>query len=342
MSQVVCSYCGKTWDSSVGPFCPDDGTYLPFSDETDESAEIAEDTLRRPDEPVTQEIEPAPPPPLAEPVAEGFTIVCPQCGTVNDASRTFCTQCGHHLHRASEPVPPPVAAGGLTRTQRILLGVGAGLVGIVLIWWGVSQFGGDDGPGPSGTAVAPTLETTAPTDAPPPTTSPATTAAPPTALPPEPVPIPASEVTASATSVLEAAGDITYDAANTLDGDLDTAWNGRNSEGGVGERLRYQFAEPVDLARIDLINGYVKVVDGESRFLQNNRLTSVTVITEAGQFPVEIADTQDWQTIEGEFGVTSFVRLRIDGVAPATVPLGDTIYDTDIAVTEIRFWARPG
>ena len=61
MSQVVCSYCGKTWDSSVGPFCPDDGTYLPFSEETDESAEIAEETLRRPDEPATEEIEPTPP-----------------------------------------------------------------------------------------------------------------------------------------------------------------------------------------------------------------------------------------------------------------------------------------
>jgi hypothetical protein len=262
---------------------------------------------------VTEEIEPAPPPPLAEPVPEGFTIVCPQCGTVNDTSRTFCTQCGHHLHRSPEPAPPPVAAGGLTRTQRILLGVGGGVVAIIAIWMVIDLVNGDDFE-PTATVVVDTLTATS-TSAPSPTTNaPATTTAPTTVPPPEPVAIATSEVTASATSVLEPAGDITYDAANTLDGDLDTAWNGRNSEGGVGERLRYQFAAPVDLVRIELINGYVKVVDGESRFLQNNRLASVTVITEAGQFPVEVADTQDWQSIEGEFGVTSFVRLRIDGV----------------------------
>jgi hypothetical protein len=239
-------------------------------------------------------------------------------------------------------VAPAVAAGGLTAMQRMLLGAGAGLVAIVLIWWGVTQFGGDDEPEPPVTAVAPTSPATAaPTDAPPPTTAAPPTTAPPTTLPQEPVLVPASQITASATSVLEPAGDITYDAANTLDGDLDTAWNGRNAEGGVGERLRYEFAEPVDLVRIELINGYVKVVDGESRFLQNNRLTSVTVITDAGQFPVEVEDIRDWQVIDGEFGVTTSVRVRIDGVALATEPLGDTIYDTDIAVTEIRFWGRP-
>jgi hypothetical protein len=89
---------------------------------------------------------PEPPPP------DAFAIACAVCGTVNDASRTFCRKCGNTLRLAvpepPPPPPPPARLGPGAVVGRIV----DGLKGIGSSF----KFGGrKDAPDPEPTSAAP-------------------------------------------------------------------------------------------------------------------------------------------------------------------------------------------
>ncbi len=88
-----------------------------------------------------------------ETVSGGPTIVCGVCGTVNDATRTYCRKCANEL-KAAPPPPPPLPPPPPPRRISPLaigLGVAAVLVAVALI--GVLVFGGT-GASPSPTATS--------------------------------------------------------------------------------------------------------------------------------------------------------------------------------------------
>jgi hypothetical protein len=118
----------------------------------------------------------------------------------------------------------------------------------------------------------------------------------------------------------------TYVPNNTLDGDTTTAWNANG--GGSGEELHYEFAHPIRLVRLDIINGYA--VD-DRRFYGNNRLRAVRFITNGRSISRELKDSMHWQTIKAPFGLTTALTIDID-----TVYYGN--HWNDAALTEIRFW----
>ena len=98
------------------------------------------------------------------------------------------------------------------------------------------------------------------------------------------VPVDAADVRVEASTTQQPDNGITYDAANTLDGRPETAWN---SDGqGAGATLVYTFAQPVDLRTITVLNGYQKVRAGSSGrvdlFALNERVRTFTVVTDAG------------------------------------------------------------
>ena len=216
------------------------------------------------------------------------------------------------------PAPPPNAtivlplrrgrhsSGRRREVGLVLLGVVALLtVGVVLLVLGTRQA---DAP-----AGAPT--------APPPT---------PTATPQlaglDPV-----AITASATSTLPPDGELTYGPGNTVDGDLQTAWNHGTGGDAAGEILRYDFANPVDLVTIGVVNGYAK---SEELYAANHRLRDVVVRTDAGAFPLTLADTVSHQELTASFGITTSAEILV-----VTVYEGSD-YD-DLAVTEVDFTVRP-
>jgi hypothetical protein len=151
------------------------------------------------------------------------------------------------------------------------------------------------------------------------------------------VPVAASRITASASSVQEKAGRTTYEAANTLDGRPTTAWNSHGEKDGPGPgiTLTYTFDEPVALRSIRVANGYQKDRgDGATFDLYdaNSRLREVRVVTDGGEWTWELADKRAPQVLREDFGTPSSVTIEIVSVWPGS-------RFSDVGVSEVAFTA---
>ncbi len=72
----------------------------------------------------------------------GATITCGVCGTVNDASRTYCRKCANELKPAAPPPPPPPAAPAGRKISPLALGLGAAAVVVAVALIAVLVMGG--------------------------------------------------------------------------------------------------------------------------------------------------------------------------------------------------------
>jgi hypothetical protein len=151
------------------------------------------------------------------------------------------------------------------------------------------------------------------------------------------VPVDRASITVTASSTLAQDGTVTYTAANTLDGNPTTAWNsdGRRDGKGPGIRLSYAFAQPIDLREITVRNGYQKVLRRPGKAPQdlyplNERVHRLRVVTDAGRWTWNLADTRTPQTFTDVVGRTRSVRLEIVTVYPSkSYP--------DVALSEVSF-----
>ena len=86
----------------------------------------------------------------------GPTIVCGVCGTVNDATRTYCRKCANELKPAPPPPPPPPPPPAPRRISPVALGLGAAAAVVAIALVGVLVFGGNPG-----ASLAPTAQASA-------------------------------------------------------------------------------------------------------------------------------------------------------------------------------------
>ena len=116
------------------------------------------------------------------------------------------------------------------------------------------------------------------------------------------------DITASASSTLPSSGKL-YLPSRTIDGKPVTAWNSHGKKVGANAKvtLRWTFASPVRIARVEVFNGYQK---DQRRFDANGRLRSVRVVTETGEKVVELADRMGPQRVTVDSGPTSFVEIQ--------------------------------
>lgn len=145
-----------------------------------------------------------------------------------------------------------------------------------------------------------------------------------------------ARIAVEASSHLPPADGITYDPANTIDGDPLTAWNSDSPEAdGRGESLTFRFSEPVDLKKVRFVNGYAK---NPEIYAANHRLREVLVLTDRSERMLTLLDTSDPQEIGFDFGLTSKVRLEVvdvytgDGFARPDL-------SADLALSEVSFVA---
>ena len=285
---------------------------------------------------------------------------CQNCGAVLATGQEYCHACG-------TPAEPPRGA----RRWVVFVIIAAVLAaGVGLTAWFLSRSGSDE-TGEAGTetvAESPTTTTLASTSTEPAgnatattvTTTTATTGATTTAavttttvpldhtttttLPPS-VTLPASEITASASSYLPNDSDPNrYAPAQMLDGDLVTAWNHcgtgcpnvtGDARQGVGVVLSFQFDEPVELVAVRIANGYQKISNTAGDvWPKNNRIASLEVEAEGGAMSVTLDDERGYQEISTPLGLTSWVDMTVTGVY-----YGDGTYN-DLAVSEIEFVVR--
>jgi hypothetical protein len=147
-----------------------------------------------------------------------------------------------------------------------------------------------------------------------------------------------SRIMVEASSALEPNGNLTYGPRNTLDSDLETAWNS-DTDDPVGQTLTYRFAEPVELTALQFVNGYAK---SDEIFAANHRLRSVLVTTDRTSHSLSLLDTDDPQEISFDFGLTSKVELEVVEVFVGQ-GFNDPEITSDLALTEIAFVAvQPG
>ena len=324
--EVICEQCGSKVTADNNGLCPECGYYLKWSRPTSEEEEEAR-TPRRPGEeviePPTPEI--VEPPPRAEDTQEiGLPpILCPSCRTPNPPSRTLCLSCANVLREETAPAHTDPRPSPTPRRRRELpLGVVVGcslLLGLVVFGVLANLQGW-----PPFSESADAAESATPTPTPTPSQKPS--------QPPPPVaPVDPATVGVEASSVLPATNDNTYEPTNTLDGDPATAWNDGAEGTGAGEILTYTFSQPVDVVRLEVINGYAK----DDRIWNGNaRIREATVTTDAGSFPIELVDSPEQQSVRRDFGRTSTLALRVDSVYP-----GDRW--TDLGLSEIEFWHQP-
>ena len=245
----------------------------------------------------------------------GPSFACLECRELNPASRLLCQRCGALLEPAQAPLPASLAPGAPWRWRAPLI-----LLAIVAVGAALAALLGaslrSDG----------VLSPSDPSDPSAATTARATAA-------PAPVQVDSRSISASASSELPPDGSVTYSIGNTLDGDTRTAWNshGAVDGNGVGETLTYQFSRPVQLARIALMNGYAKTAELRA---DNGRIRGVVILTDHRTLKATLSDTTSRQRLDRDFGLTRKVTLRVTSIYPGA-------RYTDLALTEIAFWAVP-
>jgi hypothetical protein len=346
----TCPQCGAGVDDPTARFCPRCGYYVQWSVEADDPPTEETELPRRQDPPrqapsdqpteawsprrstlpdpsdtspdLRHEppavpprahppaVPPSQPPPPRETVAPHSDLErpCPSCGTGNPPDRTWCQRCGERL---AEPdpgphVPPPLPPPQRSRWGYVVAGAAVVLAAVLLVLYLLRDT----------SEVEPVADES------------------PEAEDATPVRVDPTSVTASASSELEPVldRDLTYFASNTLDGDPETAWNHDGSRGtGAGERLTFDFSEPVEVVGLVIVNGYAKSAEV---FEQNGRVRDALLISDSATVEVTLEDHAEGQEFTVDLGTTSSVTIEVVAIYPGTT-------FPDLAVTAVEFLARP-
>jgi hypothetical protein len=132
-------------------------------------------------------------------------------------------------------------------------------------------------------------------------------------------------------SALRGTAIASFQATNLVDGDLATPWLEGANGAGLGEWVRFEFTQPLELARIEILNGYQK---DEERFAGNPRVRLIMVEYSSGATQlVELSDLKDPQMINPTSEAVEWVKLAIVSVFP-----GDQWEDT--ALSEVRIYEK--
>ena len=106
--------------------------------------------------------------------------------------------------------------------------------------------------------------------------------------------------------------EVTYEAANVVDGRLDTAWRCRGAA--TGEKVTLRLDEAQEIGRVGLVPGYAKTDEksGADRYAQNNRVTRVRWT---------LGDTTVVQRVKGAANDRSMRLVRVPRSSTDTVVL---------------------
>lgn len=135
----------------------------------------------------------------------------------------------------------------------------------------------------------------------------------------------------SSSSALKPTNYQDFRAPNLVDGDPTTAWVEGADGPGSGEWVKFEFTSPLELSRIDILNGYQL---DESHFTGDARVKTILVEYSGGDTQVvDLLDTQDVQSITALPVSTEWVRLTVYSVYPGFLW-------PNAALSEVRFYRQ--
>lgn len=165
------------------------------------------------------------------------------------------------------------------------------------------------------------------------------------AAPPRPIKV----VGVKVSSALPTWKGYTFDAANLIDGLVDTSWQPAKSDAlGVGQWVELDLGEPHEIAYIEIAQGLQKV-DPKlgDLFCRNNRFVDARLFFEDGTYAAYWAEPFERESKVALFSrgenvpenggktpVSRFVRLVVRGVH-------EPVDWKDIAIAELRVFGRP-
>jgi hypothetical protein len=266
--------------------------------------------------------------------------ICPVCHQESPDEARYCFDpaCLSPLDPPDEAPPAPIGPPPEEERRRVPPWAwGAGAVGLAAVAGGVvlavGSLGGSaaKAPPPSTTVVVTTVAQ-------------ATTGLTPTTLPATTVPVrgtaldPAKIVSSEASSTLPDQDGLTYGIANTLDGQVTTAWNSNGSTPGSGvppegQKLTYKLAAPQHIIGVRFLNGF-NPNDGKHQFTDNHRVRMLAIRGGGHERQVELADSFAPQFVEVDLPNTDTVELEIVSVYPTTKW-------PDVGLTEVQFFVGP-
>jgi zinc-ribbon domain/F5/8 type C domain len=255
-------------------------------------------------------------------VAAKEQVRCPQCGVPNEPGALFCSRCGASQNRPGYTGTRRhgVSLAGFVMALAILLALAVAVFVLYTIVTRVltpTETTVNPYAGVSGTVA--TVVTSATIGSNTGTTGGGTGRG----------SILVRPQAATASSSLKATPIADFRPTNLLDGDLATAWNEGADGVGVGEWVRFQFSEPIPLARIEIANGYQR--DAE-RFAGNVRVKNIELqYSDGATQVVQLLDTQGLQVIKPAAQDTEWIKLTILSVYPG--------YEwQDAALSELRVY----
>lgn len=260
-------------------------------------------------------------------------IRCAECRALNEPRAAFCSRCGASLRtrsgadrRGSSFTGANLAMGGaLLLGLLIVVAIFYAIVGRALSpQESVAPYAEQKGiPATISTTPPPATADTAAADATDATDAVSTTTT-----------LPAITIRPKATvssSALKGTAIASFQATNLVDGDLATPWQEGANGAGLGEWVRFEFTQPLELARIEILNGYQK---DDERYLGNPRVRLIMVEYSSGATQlVELSDVRDPQMINPTSEAVEWVKLAIVSVYP-----GDKWEDT--ALSEVRIYEK--
>lgn len=265
--------------------------------------------------------------------------VCTSCGTPNELDASFCHVCGVPLVArtagySSQPAwAPPAPTPATSNNARWIVIAAIVVVAAAAVVIGIVLLGGRDGDGGGvTTAAVSTTEGTA-TDSAGVTSEPTTTSSTPTER----------DATRYVTSVrsrtcLRSDGSNSYYASNLTDGVNRTCWAEGVSGFGVGESVRFKFAQRMSLTRMEVVPGYDKYTSGWDRWYSNGRLRKITVtFADGSQESFRFSDKNRWQACKfGSPKIGSSLEFTVDDVYRPDAD--NPHYAQDTSVSEVRFY----
>jgi hypothetical protein len=128
---------------------------------------------------------------------------------------------------------------------------------------------------------------------------------------------------------------LTYGIANTLDGQVTTAWNSDGSSPGstvqpVGQKLTYKLATPQHIVGVRIINGF-NPNDANHKFTDNYRVHSMALRGGGKERQVDLADSFAPQFVEVDFPSADALELEVLSVYPTTKW-------NDVGITEVQIF----
>ncbi len=149
-------------------------------------------------------------------------------------------------------------------------------------------------------------------------------------------PIPLTVITVTASSTLPpedlrsvGLGIVRYEPELTRDNRPDTAWVEGVPGAGIGEWIRFEFAEPVLLVRMSISAGLER---DEEIFRRNHRPQRLLLTFADGSSDVvQLADRRGMQAVPIAYKLTDVIQLTIEEVYPSAR------YD-DTPITEVQFF----